>query len=531
MPGLDGNDYLAAYFDKKVRAVTRSRAAAPSCWARAQCAQLPGSSPPGAGCADAAAPGPRRAAATATVQVNDDSARVSLPMDAWRFQKRFFVLSDSQRSLYYFKSPDDVPKTNGLRGQISLADCVVEDLDDRGMPRPWTAKAPAGARVWHPGPWPGAWPGAPGLAWPGPAALEPQAPLTRAHTRLAREALPGEALPRQGPHSRASPPPAPADLGRDEKLLLRIRHKDPKRSIVKEHNHILLRAENVLTKFEWISRMMSICAGGAPAKQADAAAANGRWGGQEAGEGPIGGRSGPAGWASFAALCSGQQAVHCWRCAAGVPGASSPATSRSDHSSQHPCATPSQQPVAQQPPLQTPLSPPPPPPPPPHTRSLPSRRLQRAPPPHHHKRRGVRHHWRRRPQRQPGHTGRRRRRRELRWRERRAGAGRPRHAVGRGVCRLGGGWGGGGRGLAGRNGAAPCRRGALRLRWEQAPALMEAGGGQVAAAIGRLPWSSCVAPDVHWSLALTPGGARSARRACARLAARCGTPSLAGALC
>jgi hypothetical protein len=79
-------------------------------------------------------------------QVNDDSARVSLPMDSWRYQKRFFILSDSQRALYYFKSPDDVPKTNGLRGQINMAECMVEDLDDRGLPRAWTARSPAGAQ-------------------------------------------------------------------------------------------------------------------------------------------------------------------------------------------------------------------------------------------------------------------------------------------------------------------------------------------------------------------------------------------------
>jgi dynamin GTPase len=29
------------------------------------------------------------------------------------------------RTLYYFKTPDDVPKPNGLRGQINLADCII----------------------------------------------------------------------------------------------------------------------------------------------------------------------------------------------------------------------------------------------------------------------------------------------------------------------------------------------------------------------------------------------------------------------
>lgn len=44
--------------------------------------------------------------------------------------------ADSTKELYYFKTPDDVPKPNGLRGQINLADCIVEDLDERGNPRP-----------------------------------------------------------------------------------------------------------------------------------------------------------------------------------------------------------------------------------------------------------------------------------------------------------------------------------------------------------------------------------------------------------
>jgi dynamin GTPase len=40
------------------------------------------------------------------------------------------------KTLYYFKTPDDVPKANGLRGQISLVDCIIEDLDERGNTRP-----------------------------------------------------------------------------------------------------------------------------------------------------------------------------------------------------------------------------------------------------------------------------------------------------------------------------------------------------------------------------------------------------------
>eukprot|EP00798_Chlamydomonas_sp_ICE-L_P013204 gene13204-19039_t len=33
-------------------------------------------------------------------------------------------------------SPDDVPKANGLRGQVNVADCIVEDVDEKGIARP-----------------------------------------------------------------------------------------------------------------------------------------------------------------------------------------------------------------------------------------------------------------------------------------------------------------------------------------------------------------------------------------------------------
>jgi len=37
-------------------------------------------------------------------KVNEDSARGSLPVQGWRWQRRFFIVSDSQRALFYFKS-------------------------------------------------------------------------------------------------------------------------------------------------------------------------------------------------------------------------------------------------------------------------------------------------------------------------------------------------------------------------------------------------------------------------------------------
>jgi dynamin GTPase len=129
-------------------------------------------------------------------KVNEDSARGTLPVDGWRWQRRFFIFSDSQRSLYYFKSPDDVPKPNGLRGQVFLGDCVVEDLDERGEPRRAI----------------------------GSAAVEMQ-------------------------------------RGDRASLLLRLRSRDPRRPCVKDHTSVVLRAENVALKYEWIARLAAAAAG------------------------------------------------------------------------------------------------------------------------------------------------------------------------------------------------------------------------------------------------------------------------------
>lgn len=37
--------------------------------------------------------------------------------------------------------------------------------------------------------------------------------------------------------------------------MLRIRHRDPRRSCYKDHNSVVLRAENMAQKFEWLSRL------------------------------------------------------------------------------------------------------------------------------------------------------------------------------------------------------------------------------------------------------------------------------------
>ena len=45
-------------------------------------------------------------AGTLEKRIGEKSGRQSLP-EAWKWQKRYFVLSEPQGKLYYFKSADD----------------------------------------------------------------------------------------------------------------------------------------------------------------------------------------------------------------------------------------------------------------------------------------------------------------------------------------------------------------------------------------------------------------------------------------
>lgn len=51
----------------------------------------------------------------------------SLPVDSWRWQKRWFVLSLESGILLYYSSPDDVNKKQP-KVAMNLRDCIVEDL-------------------------------------------------------------------------------------------------------------------------------------------------------------------------------------------------------------------------------------------------------------------------------------------------------------------------------------------------------------------------------------------------------------------
>lgn len=113
--------------------------------------------------------------------------------EMWKWQKRFFIFSDSQKTLYYFKGPDDVPKPNGLRGQFGVADCIIEDLDEKG-------------------------------------------------------------------NLRDGPPRAATSV------YIRIRPKDPLRTIVKDHKAVYLKAESVQQKIDWLIRMRESVMGRKPEK-------------------------------------------------------------------------------------------------------------------------------------------------------------------------------------------------------------------------------------------------------------------------
>lgn len=119
--------------------------------------------------------------------VNIDSPLAKSMPSALSWQRRFFILSDSQKMLYYFKGPDDVPKPNGLRGQVNIGECLIDDLDDKGQPR-------------NPG----------------------------------------------------SAPPSSSDKAH---WMMRLRHKDPRQSVVKDHNSMILRADSLQAKNEWLVRL------------------------------------------------------------------------------------------------------------------------------------------------------------------------------------------------------------------------------------------------------------------------------------
>lgn len=64
-------------------------------------------------------------------RIGENSSRQNLP-ESWKWQKRYFVLSEPKGLLYYFKSADDPPT---YRGIINVRECKIEDVDVNGLPK------------------------------------------------------------------------------------------------------------------------------------------------------------------------------------------------------------------------------------------------------------------------------------------------------------------------------------------------------------------------------------------------------------
>ncbi len=61
-------------------------------------------------------------------RIGEHSGRQSLP-EAWRWQKRYFVLTEPKGALYYFKTADDPPNYKGI---VNMRECKAEDVEARG---------------------------------------------------------------------------------------------------------------------------------------------------------------------------------------------------------------------------------------------------------------------------------------------------------------------------------------------------------------------------------------------------------------
>lgn len=60
-------------------------------------------------------------------RAGDSSNLSSLPVDSWRWQKRWFVLAMESGLLFYYPSPEDVNKKSP-KVAVNLKDCIVEDF-------------------------------------------------------------------------------------------------------------------------------------------------------------------------------------------------------------------------------------------------------------------------------------------------------------------------------------------------------------------------------------------------------------------
>ena len=65
----------------------------------------------------------------------DTSSLSSVPVDSWRWQKRWFVVAVEAGVLYYFKTPNEV-QTEQPKVVINLRECIIDDFQPEGAGMP-----------------------------------------------------------------------------------------------------------------------------------------------------------------------------------------------------------------------------------------------------------------------------------------------------------------------------------------------------------------------------------------------------------
>lgn len=179
-------------------------------------------------------------------RIGEHSTRSSLP-DAFRWQRRYFVLTESKGMLYYFKSPDDPPNYKGV---LSLRDCRVDDLDADGSVRGGSGSAggAAGSAA------AGATRSSVGAASGGKYDLDGGAGGGNASAAAASSSA-----------SSLSASTGSLPVGSGASLLFRISHRDPTRAVYKNHASLVLRAESASEKYSWLARLRAAAANAASA--------------------------------------------------------------------------------------------------------------------------------------------------------------------------------------------------------------------------------------------------------------------------
>ena len=179
-------------------------------------------------------------------RIGEHSTRSSLP-DAFRWQRRYFVLTESKGMLYYFKSPDDPPNYKGV---LSLRDCRIDDLDVDGSVRGGTS-------------------GVGGVGGAGGSRSSVSAASGGKYDLDGGAGAAGNGGNVSASSSTSSLPGGASNGGGGSSLLFRISHRDPTRAVYKNHASLVLRAESASEKFSWLARLRAAAANAANAAPVD----------------------------------------------------------------------------------------------------------------------------------------------------------------------------------------------------------------------------------------------------------------------